>query len=1058
MSGGDGTTGAAVPRERVIRFEIGSRESLERLANGPPPDGLHATEPERSFHRDVYFDTLGEDLEDRGVVARVRHLENGARRLDVEVRERRDGGEIVVRRAQAEISGGPEGAEIFAGDSEAAKLLRSIVDPERLGARLELETARWERRFSMSGAPSGVTVCCDLVTVRHEHLWSDLEEVQARLPEHQLPGATGLIERLRSEYGLSVALAGKLARAREALETLEVEALEDRIRAAREVAVVLTDGARVALRHDDEGRLTIPLGPGWGEPACRRVVREVVGRGPGSVRRLGESAGIGTRPAVEVWLVEHAAEDADDLAWLSVDELLARVGSPDLRDAATLTALDLAIRRGVGGASGGGRGRTAERAAIESPFRVGRKKSSPPRTRRKAEAKALDPPPDLLLNMEASELAFNERVLALAEDPETPLLERVRFVSIVGSNLDEFFMTRVAGFHQQVASGSRKLTLDGLTPEAQLELIGIRARRLYDRVYHFLWNRLVPDLATNEIELLLWEELDADERDYLLQNYAPALGAVLTPLAADPSHPFPHIRNLRPHLAVTVRVPETEAEHFAAIELPGDLPRFVPLPGGRRFIALERLITAFLPTLYGGLEVLGAHVFRVTRSANVTLEDDAGDVLHAVEEKVRQRPLGPVVRLEVEQAMPEEMRAMLLRELQLEVRERVATLREADVYLVDRLVDLFALGEIASLPLRDLHYPPLRRTTPLARDRAVWPALREREILVRFPRHSFEATVERFLAEAARDPDVVSIRATLYRTDRASRVVKLLRRARRRGKDVVALVELKASFDEKRNIEWARSLESAGIHVVFGPPELKVHAKLALVVRREEGGLRRYAYVGTGNLNAATAAGYTDLGLFTSDPGLAEEVQEIFNGLTGYSLATEYEHLLVAPFNMRARFLAMIDREIEHARAGRGGHIRAKINGLTDREIISALYRASGAGVRIELIVRGLCSLRPGLPEVSENVTVVSILGRFLEHARIYRFENAGDPDHLIGSADWRPRNLSRRVEVVAPVRDPRHRQILEGILESNLTNPRRWELQSDGSYRRALEGVPRDS
>ncbi|HET7321935.1 MAG TPA: polyphosphate kinase 1, partial [Longimicrobiaceae bacterium] len=373
--------------------------------------------------------------------------------------------------------------------------------------------------------------------------------------------------------------------------------------------------------------------------------------------------------------------------------------------------------------------------------------------------------------------------------------------------------------------------------------------------------------------------------------------------------------------------------------------------------------------------------------------------------------------------------------------------REEDVYSVDRFVDLQGLSEISELPMEELHYPPFPRSSPLDPDASVWSIIESGDVLVRFPRDSFEETVERVLAVAADDERVASIKITLYRTSRSSDVVNLLRRARRNGKEVLSLVELKASFDEQRNIEWARALEAAGIHVIYGPAHLKVHAKVMLIVRREEEGVRRYAYVGTGNLNAATAAGYTDLGLFTADPVITEEIQDVFNGLSGYSIRTDYERLLVAPFNMRERFLALIEREAEHARAGRGGQMRVKINGLTDPEIIAALYRASQSGVRIEMVVRGICCLRPGVPGLSENISVVSILGRFLEHSRIYRFANAGEPEYFIGSADWRPRNLSRRVEVVTPVRDPSHHAVFDSILEADLESPGAWELRPDGEY-----------
>jgi polyphosphate kinase len=401
------------------------------------------------------------------------------------------------------------------------------------------------------------------------------------------------------------------------------------------------------------------------------------------------------------------------------------------------------------------------------------------------------------------------------------------------------------------------------------------------------------------------------------------------------------------------------------------------------------------------------------------------------------------------------MRETLLRELQFSSGDAVATLGSGDLYAVDGLVDLYGLAEIADLPMEELHYPPLERSSPLDPDQSVWDILSAGDVLLRFPYDSFEDTVERVLAAAATDEQVVSVKITLYRTSRSSQVVNLLRKARRQGKDVLALVELKASFDEQRNIEWARKLESTGIHVVYGPAHLKVHAKVLLIVRREESGLKRYVYFGTGNLNAATAAAYTDLGIFTKDREMGEELQEVFNGLTGYSAPTEFERLLVAPFNMRERFLALINREMENAEAGLRAGIRVKINGITDPEIIAALYRASRAGVRCDLVVRGLCALRPGVPGLSENISVRSILGRFLEHSRIYEFENNGNREYFIGSADWRPRNLSRRVEIVAPVTDPAHRAVLSEIISDDLANPDAWCLNGEGSYHQGDPVVP---
>ncbi|HEX8359226.1 MAG TPA: polyphosphate kinase 1, partial [Longimicrobium sp.] len=424
----------------------------------------------------------------------------------------------------------------------------------------------------------------------------------------------------------------------------------------------------------------------------------------------------------------------------------------------------------------------------------------------------------------------------------------------------------------------------------------------------------------------------------------------------------------------------------------------------------------------------------------------------------RQRRFRPVVRLEVEAEMPARMRDILLRELQYEVPDRPSTLGEGDLYALPQPIDLRAVRELDVLDEPGIHYPPApEHTTPIPADRPIFDVLREGEVMVSFPEDSFEATVERFVLEAADDPDVLAIKLALYRTNRKSRLVDAMRRASARGKQVVALVELTARFDEESNIEWARTLRRHGIHVIYGIPGLKVHAKVALVVRRETAGVRRYVYVGTGNLNATTAAAYTDLGVLSADPGLGEDVNELFNILSGAGGLPVFRHLLVAPYNMRRHFLEMIDREARHVLEGRGGWIQAKFNGLADREMIAALYRASRAGVKVDLIVRSLCSLRPGVRGLSENIRVISILGRYLEHARIFRFHNAGDPEYFIGSADWRTRNLSRRVEVITPVRDPAHRARLDSILEAQMDDPNAWELGPDGTYYQRPDTPPRD-
>ncbi|MEW5929793.1 MAG: polyphosphate kinase 1 [Gemmatimonadota bacterium] len=670
---------------------------------------------------------------------------------------------------------------------------------------------------------------------------------------------------------------------------------------------------------------------------------------------------------------------------------------------------------------------------------------------------AAEIPAGALLNMELSTLAFNRRVLVLAGDPRTPLLERVRFVSIFGANLDEFFRVRVAGFKQQVAAGSAKRTMDGASPREQLDAMRARAGDLARRAYELLHDRLFPELAEHGIHLVSTAELTEEEHAYLRGWYREKVHPLLLPLAAGPGHPFPHIRNLRPALAVLARDPHDGENRLSVLALPGELPRLVPLPGGDRLLPLEEVVRTHLREVYPGAEVVHACLFRVTRSAelHVPRGGRVEDLLRTVEEELAKRPFRPVVRLEVESGMAPEIRRLLLRELRYEARDQPAALDDDDVDEVDGLIDLRALREVAGLPYPELRYPAFRGRDPLQGAGSVLAALWEREVLVHFPYDSFEGTVERFLLEAADDPEVVSIHLALYRTNRSSRIVEALRRASDRGKEVVALVELTARFDEQRNVEWAHYLQASGIRVIYGVPGQKIHAKVALVTRREGAGTRRYVYIGTGNLNAATAAAYTDLGLLTADPAPGADAAHLFALLAGEEREPRFRTLLVAPFNMRERFLEMIAREAEHARYGRGGHIRVKINGLADREMIGALYRASRAGVRVELIVRGICCLRPGVPGYSENIRVLSILGRFLEHARIFRFQNAGDPEYYIGSADWRTRNLATRVEVVAPVADPAHRAVLDAILEEQLAHPDAWELGSDGSYYRRPEAPP---
>lgn len=1040
--------------ERILRFEVPSGEILEWLLGEPLPPGFHEERIELDLFRALYYDTPGHDLERRGATVCLSIHQDGTHLLGVDVRERATGGVVRRRRAEARV---PDLApsDLFAHACEPTRVVRALCDPSLLDIVLELGVTRRLRVARADGdAPAPVHIAYDIATVRRGDTSGELYEVEIRMPEAPPGRFEGLVRTFEEGYGLRPLLGDLASRARELVSALEGEELARRLHAAREVAVVAYHNGRIALCRSGGEGLRVPTGPGSGRDACHRVLRGWLGGVRGRVRILGTSPGDSQRPALEVWLAEGIEPDAiggGQCTWLSLEHVLQAAGSPQLRDARTLAALEVVLRSDL----------PAHAVTIPTPATGAASEpldlaAYAPESDDDADVLApKEARPELLLNRELCRLAFDERILVMVEDRSIPLLERVRCLAIFGARQDDFFMTRVAESKEQVAAGVTRRTPDGLTPAEQLEVIRIRARQVARRAYRVLTTSLLPDLARENLRVVRWNELDDAERTLLGERHWARIEALITPFVADPSHPFPHIRNLRPAIAAIVRLPESRLDRFVAIELPGELPRFVPLPDGRRYVPLEELILGGLPRLYPGLEVVRAHTFRVTRSATSRLPaDEVGDVMAAVEDEIATRPFRQAVRLEVEEAMPEEMRRHLLRELRFEAPESLSTLGEADIYAVPWLVDLAGLSEIAALDAPELKYPPLERSSPFAPDRSIFDQIRERSRLIAFPDHSFDATVGRFLAEAADDPDVVGIKTTLYRTDPDSEIVRALARARAAGKDAFALVELKASFDERRNVEWARSLDAAGVHVVFSPSRYKVHAKIALVLRNEPDGIRRYIYLGTGNLNASTAAAYTDVGILTADPGLGEELNAVFGLLTGYSASARLDRLLVSPFQMRRRFLELIEREIEHARAGRGGHIRAQMNGLSDRRIVAALYRASQAGVRIELAVREICRLRPGLPGISENIRVVSLLGRLLQHSRIFYFGNAGDPEYYIGSADWRPRNLLRRVEVVTPVDDPEHRAALDRMLTTVLEHPEAWELRADGAYVRGNEVI----
>ena len=674
--------------------------------------------------------------------------------------------------------------------------------------------------------------------------------------------------------------------------------------------------------------------------------------------------------------------------------------------------------------------------------------------------------PLMFFNRELSWLEFNARVLHEAVDERNPLLERLKFLSIFSSNLDEFYMVRVAGLRRQMAAGVTQQAPDGLTPAEQLDAIYSRVAELIQTQQSLLHMELLPELARRGIRLLSMKDLDSTEYRSVQNFFDSQAFPVLTPLAIDPGHPFPYISNLSISLAVEVRDPSTDNTRFARVKVPKLLPRWVPAGGNRpnTFVPLETLIEANLEKLFPGMEILGCHSFRITRYSDldVTNLEEPEDLLASIEEQVFQRRFAEVIRVEVQRDMPQRLRTLLVEELREENSEEemapAEPLGERDVQSVGSLLDLGDLMTLASLDIPELRDPQLVPTVPVElRDnsRSMFDVIRDRDVLVHHPFDSFTASVERFLQEAATDEHVLAIKLTLYRTSGDTAIVRALTQAAQRGKQVAVLVELKARFDEVNNIAWARTLESFGVHVTYGLPSLKTHSKTALVVRREPDAIRRYVHIGTGNYNTRTARVYTDIGLFTCNENVGADLSDLFNSLTGFSRQRAFRKLLVAPGNMREEFLKLIERETANALAGQPARIIAKMNALVDADIIQALYIASQAGVNIDLIVRGICCLRPGVSELSDRIRVISIVGRFLEHSRVWYFENGGAGEYYIGSADWMPRNLDRRVEAVIPVEDPALHKRLWSLLNTCLRDNRQaWELSSDGRWeQRVPEG-----
>jgi polyphosphate kinase len=661
-----------------------------------------------------------------------------------------------------------------------------------------------------------------------------------------------------------------------------------------------------------------------------------------------------------------------------------------------------------------------------------------------------------LIDRELSWLSFNERVLEMAEDQSIPLFERIRFLTIFASNLDEFYMVRVASLLSKLEGNSKSANSAGFTPAELLEAISVRVKDLTLRHANLFKNQISPELKTHDIEFLRWDDLSDDERSYVSRIFSDRIFPVLTPLAVDPSHPFPYISGLSLNLAVIVKNPKSSEEYFARIKVPPILSRFIPVSPAThttRFLPLEELIAIHLQELFPGMLIEDHYTFRITRNQDIELEEeDSENLLTSIEQELARRRFGPPVRLEIESGIGEKLRNKLCEQLDI---------NPANVLSLPAPLDLRDLLKITDLELPKLNFPPFRSRT-VASLREVdaeepdlfFAAIRQGEILLHHPYESFTSSVVQFLQHAAQDPSVLAIKQTLYRTSGDSPIIEALIEAAEAGKQVLAVIELRARFDEQANVRWARKLEAAGVHVVYGLMGLKTHAKISLVVRDEAQGLRLYCHMGTGNYNPKTARFYEDLGLLSADPLLTDDLTKLFNQLSGFAPQSTYSRLLVAPRTLRSGLLEKIANETAMAKAGRPSGIQIKLNSLLDEEFVEALYEASQAGVKVEIIVRGICSLRPGIAGLSENITVRSILGRFLEHSRIYHFVNGGEDEYWIGSADLMHRNLDRRVESLVRIERPAHKSSLQEIFDLSLSDETASWHQSEEKWLRVAKSA----
>jgi polyphosphate kinase len=1028
---------------RRLNFAVADEATFHELAAVRRPFGMAATRPTFHLLRETYFDTLDGVLAERRMTLALRLDALGRQVVELVVTDAVTLTGIVE---QSIYETPVEAGGLYAtlgGASEVATRVRAVTDPDALRPQLALDLDR-ESRELKKGLFSGPThrVTLDEIVAHAPGVTRGFREVTITELAPGGPGIEALATRARARHGLDGDGLSSYERMKRLLTETENGASADVTHDVR-VTFLLIHGGYVAL-VDEGPDLTFPRARGSGEDIAREFLGELVGEAPGEVADV-DLVGFATPRTggydLEVWLheVSVVSERPGGFVWLPLLELMERIGGPRLRDPGLVATLLMLVRS-----------ETGARFLRDAPTRKGPPVSLP--LAQRLPSAELGEEADDFLDLDLSILDFNLRVLEMAEDPATPLLERLKFLSIFSSNLDEFFVVRVARIKEEIGRGTSDEQAD-LSPTQLLGLAGIRVRALQARQYACFTQLLLPELAAHGVHLRLWNQLQPSQRSALTARFTSELFPVLTPLklSASAVRSFPRLVSLGLALAAVLRRPGEARTDLGYVAIPNDVPRFLQVPGTRDVIAVEEVVIANANELFSA-EVEDVHVFRASRTADVEVdEDSSGSLLAAIADEVEERPFNPVIRIEVEASMPRELRAYLLKEIRAEQGGEAATLTRSDIYEVDGLIDLRRVAELSEIEVEKGSYTPFTPTRPLAEHASIFEVLAKRDVLVHHPFHDFDSTVGRFLSEAAADPDVVAIKLTLYRTGRRSPVMEALLQALEAGKDVSVFVELKARFDEESNIEWTHKLKEAGAHVVTGVLGYKTHAKTALVVRREAQGVRRYVHIGTGNYNAQTSRFYTDFGLMSADPDLGADLHDFFNELTGSELppGRRFRRLLVAPNSLVQELERMILREAEHARAGRPARIQAKLNGLADRKIVLALYHAALAGVHIDLVVRSICTLRPGAPGLSERVHVRSILGRLLEHSRIYYFENGGQGEYYIGSADWRARNLRKRVEVAAPVDDPAARAVLRSVLDAQMSDPRAWVLRADGAFER---------